>query len=56
MLEEQRMRIELNMTKVEKFKRRLRNLLYENDYMKSLFPSIKEQKPGNDLYPLIATT
>lgn len=39
----------------ERFQQRLKKLIYKNHYMQSLFPSIKEQKPGIDLYAPIAT-
>ena len=33
----------------------VQRLLYKNDYFEQLFPSVKEQKPGKDLYALSAT-
>jgi hypothetical protein len=35
--------------------RKIKWLLYDNSYFEKLFPSIKEQKPGRDLYAVIAT-
>jgi hypothetical protein len=43
------------MTKGQKIKKKAEEILYKNRYMQSLFPSVKEQKPGYDLYPLTAT-
>lgn len=33
----------------------IQSLLYKNSYFEKLFPSVKEQKPGRDLYAVIAT-
>ena len=33
----------------------MQGLFYKNAYFERLFPSIKEQKPGKDLYAVIAT-
>lgn len=33
----------------------MQRVLYKNQFFARLFPSVKEQKPGRDLYALIAT-
>ena len=33
----------------------MQRLLYKNQYFERLFPSLKEQKPGKDLYAVLAT-
>lgn len=38
----------------EKTRIKLQKILYDNDYMKTVFPEIKEQKPGKDLYSIAA--
>ncbi len=40
---------------VNKAEFNIKKLLYQNAYFERLFPSIKEQKPGNDLYAIIAS-
>jgi hypothetical protein len=38
------------MTAFEKFKYKSKRIFYKNNYFERLFPSMKEQKPGVDLY------
>lgn len=33
----------------------IQSLLYKNSYFEKLFPSVRVQKPGRDLYAVIAT-
>lgn len=33
----------------------MQRLLYKNSYFERLFPSVKEQKPGQDLYAVTAS-
>jgi len=35
---------------------KIKGILFKNQYFDRLFPSIKEQKPGKDLYAAMATT
>jgi hypothetical protein len=46
---------DLNTNIVKKANFSLQRLLYKNSYFERLFPSVKEQKPGQDLYAVIAT-
>jgi hypothetical protein len=39
----------------QKIRLLFRKIFYKNAYFERLFPSVKEQKPGRDLYALIAT-
>lgn len=45
----------MTMNIVKKANFSMQRLLYKNKYFERLFPSIKEQKPGRDLYAIIAT-
>ena len=46
---------ELNAGLVKKANFNLKRLLFKNAYFERLFPSIKEQKPGQDLYAITAS-
>ena len=55
LLERDEIQRKLSMNIVNKAEFSIKKLLYQNAYFEKLFPSFKEQKPGNDLYAIIAT-